>query len=583
MSIIDEINNTPISGGIVVTASAGTGKTYSIVSKIQHCIDNGVNPLNILVFSFTVDAANELKSRIKNGELMTVGTIHSVMYQIIRENSRKRYFVLDNGAQTKFVFNIFKENKIDYDRYSSYMSKVGFAKNFFTNYYELLDEQPEVLMEFFKDQKLFGFAVQYELEKERCHKIDLDDMQLKAYQILRDNQDVLAHRQERWKYIFVDEAQDLCNPQADIIKLLAAKYQNLFIVGDEKQAIYGSFRASSPEFMQNFKHYFPQANEFFLPTTYRCAQSITDAGNRIAGYIDKSCIDTANKSTGKVEKLQPFYSQAQEAETICDMAIKYLRTTNKSIRILYRTNAQSLMYQLFLIRNNVPFAINQNVSLFNTKEGRLAIACCQFVYEYDSMTSVAKAGVLNNIRPALTERRAIYGAVGIMKKDDCDIMNKRLGYQYDNLTAELEALRFELSRLQSPRDIVAFVAKMDCIVDFSDAAYDNLIGIAEFLRDCKTMQDVDDMIAEISRPRNVPKDERVIHLSTIHGSKGLEADVVFLTGVVDNVLPHKFGVELEELNLWYVGVTRAREELYISGFRNFGKNEYTSFKYMEMI
>jgi DNA helicase-2/ATP-dependent DNA helicase PcrA len=136
MTIQQQINDSKFP--IVVTASAGTGKTYSIVNKIQDCIEKGINPLNMLVFTFTVDAANELKNRIKNGQLMTVGTIHSVMYQIIRENSPKRYFVLDGGMQTKFVFNIFKENKIEYDKYSTYMGKVGFAKNMFSNYYELM-------------------------------------------------------------------------------------------------------------------------------------------------------------------------------------------------------------------------------------------------------------------------------------------------------------------------------------------------------------------------------------------------------------------------------------------------------------
>jgi DNA helicase II / ATP-dependent DNA helicase PcrA len=583
MTIQEKINAAKMSGGIVVTASAGTGKTYSIVNKIQDCLDKGINPLNILVFTFTVDAANALKNRIQNGQLMTVGTIHSVMFQIIRENSPKRYFVLDNGAQTKFVFNIFKENRIEYDRYNNYMSKIGFAKNYFTNYYDLLENDPEVLIEFFKDQKLFSFAMQYEAEKERQHKIDFDDMTLKAYAILRNNPEVLAHRQERWKYIFVDEAQDLCPPQIDIIKLLAAKYQNLFIVGDEKQAIYASFRASTPEFLQNFKHYYPQATQFFLPTTYRCAKAITLAGNKIAQFIDKTTIDTANKEPGIINKIVPYETQAEEAECICDMAIDVYQNTDQSIRILYRTNAQSLMFQLMLIRQNVPFSINQNVSIFNTKEGRLAIACCQLAMEYESMSTIAKTNVLNNIRPALNERKQVYNAVGKMRDTGKDLMKDELGEQFEDLMYDVQALQMAVQMCKNPTDIVAYVSKMPCIADFSDSAPDNLIGISEFLRGCKTMKEVDAMIAEVSRPRDVPKDERVIHLSTIHGSKGLEADVVFLTGVSDNVLPHKFGIPEEELNLFYVGVTRARNILHVSGFRHFGTNEYTSHRYMEII
>jgi len=242
MSIIDEINNTPISGGIAVTAGAGTGKTYTLVNKIQHCIDSGINPVNMLVFSFTVDAANELKNRIKNGHLITVGTIHSVMYQIIRENSKKRYFVLDNGYQKKFVFDIFKELKIDYMNYNKFLSRVDLAKNMFPEYYDMLENRDQNLLSFFENNhKLIGFAREFEAKKERQHKITFSDMQLKAYDILRKNPAILDSRQERWKYIFLDEAQDASNVDIAVIMLLAEKYKQLFVVGDIKQKIF-SFR-----------------------------------------------------------------------------------------------------------------------------------------------------------------------------------------------------------------------------------------------------------------------------------------------------------------------------------------------------
>lgn len=581
MTIQDKINEAEFP--VVVTASAGTGKTYSIVNKIQHCIDTGINPLNILVFTFTVDAANELKSRIKNGQMMTVGTIHSVMLQIIRENSRKRYYVLEGGQQMKLIFDIFKEDRIDFDRFNPYMTKIGFAKNMFPDYYDLIENSPETLIEFFKDPKLFAFAIRYENEKERQHKIDFDDMTLKAYAILRDNPDVLEHRQERWKYIFVDEAQDLCPPQIEVIKLLGHKYQNLFVVGDEKQAIYGSFRASTPSYLRDFKSLYPQANEFFLPTTYRCAEKITLAGNKIASLIDKTVIDTANKSAGTIFMYPVFVSQADEAERICHDAINHFKHTQDSIRILYRTNSQSLMYQLNLIRQNIPFSINQNVSIFNTKEGRLAIAYCNFAFEWDKLSTTDRVTTLNNMRSSLLEKKLLYGAISKMKETGNDIMSGELPEGYDDLYDELVSIKKRLSEFKTISEVVNYVSGMDCIIDFSDSAYDNLIGISEFLRDCKSMDEANQMIAEVSRPRNVDKSERVIALSTVHGSKGLEADIVFLTGVADNIFPHRFGLPEEEMNLFYVGVTRARYVLYVSSFQFYGKNEFTSRKYMEII
>lgn len=224
---------------IVVTASAGTGKTHTLVNKVNKIVESGVSPINILVFSFTVDASEELRSRITNGQLMTIGTIHSVMFQIVREHSPKRYYVLDNGDQMKFAFRIFKELKIDYDKYNKYMGTIELAKNIFPDYYELLENNSGVIDKYFNDSRLLSFANEFERERERCHKICFSDMPLKAYQILKNNPSVLEHRQERWKYIFLDEAQDASRVDVAIILLLANKYRNLFIVGDIKQKIYG--------------------------------------------------------------------------------------------------------------------------------------------------------------------------------------------------------------------------------------------------------------------------------------------------------------------------------------------------------
>lgn len=239
MSIIDKINSASITGGISVSASAGTGKTHCLVEKIKHCVANGVNPINILAFTFTVDSAQEFRKRIPNSELITVGTIHSVMYQIIRENSPKRYFVLDNGYQKKFVFDIFKELKIDYINYNKFLSRIELAKNIFPEYYDMLEDRDQNLLSFFENNhKLIGFAQEFEKKKEKQHKIVFSDMQLKAYDILRKNPAILDSRQERWKYIFLDEAQDASNVDIAVIMLLAEKYKQLFVVGDVKQKIY---------------------------------------------------------------------------------------------------------------------------------------------------------------------------------------------------------------------------------------------------------------------------------------------------------------------------------------------------------
>ena len=590
MSIMDEINKAPISGGIAVTASAGTGKTYSLTKKIEDCVAKGINPINMLVFTFTTDAANELKKRIGNaGSLMTVGTIHSVMLQIIREHGKKRYYVLDAGGQLRFAFDILKDLKMDFDRANRYLGAIGFAKNKFTDYYDLLENSPEFLEEFFGDKNLFSFALEYERKKEHCHKIDFDDMTLKAFEILNNNPSILDNRQERWKYIFVDEAQDLCPPQTDVIKLLARKYKNLFIVGDEKQAIYGSFRASSPEFLKNFKKEYPDATIFNLPTTYRCCDAVCKAGNKIAQYIDKTIIDTANTELGSLITLSPFVNQRDEAGDICDKAIAEFNA-GRSVKILYRTNAQSLVYQQIMLQENIPFSINQNTSIFQTKEAKLALACCSLAFEYDSLIQTSKISCLMNLKPLLNNKWGLYAITRKMKEADmCPFKNENK-FMDDAKTAdtlmEIKYLRERFTELKTIQDVFHYVAKVveeSDENDFSDSAYDNLIGIEEFAAPCKNMQELNQFIEAISRPRLLADGERAISLSTIHGSKGLEADVVFLTGVVDGLLPHKNGEDEEELNLFYVGVTRAKSELYVSGFMQFGRNTYEKFSYTGII
>lgn len=581
MNIQDKINEALFP--IVVRASAGTGKTYSLVEKVNHLVKTGVNPVNILVFTFTLDAANELKSRIQDGAQMTVGTIHSVMLQIIREHHPKRYNVLDNGKQLKFIFDIFKEQRIEFDNYHNYTSKISMAKNIFTDYQELLDKNPDVILEFFNDERLYDFAVEYERKKEQYHKIDFDDMALKAFDLLDKNHNILDNRQERWKYIFVDEAQDLCQPQIDIIKLLAEKYKNLFIVGDEKQAIYGSFRASTPEFIKNFKQYYPNCNEFVLPTTYRCAQNICDAGNMVARLIDGSCINTVNNNAGLVEIVDLFDTQSQEAFEISRRAIELFKSTNKSIKILYRTNAQSLGFQMSMVRNNIPFSINQTNSVFSSKEYKIATGMCQYFYEYENRSVASQTDILKIIRPILENRSYMYQLIKKMNDYSLPIDKIRDPNLYP-IIDELKAIKsFMNNKIHKPADIFEFTAQMVGSRYFSDSAYDNLIGISEFIKDCKTLSDVFALVEEINKPRTVSKTERVISLSTIHGSKGLEADIVFLTGVADNIFPHKMGISAEEMNLFYVGVTRAREELYVSGFYLFGEREFTSHSYLYLI
>lgn len=583
MSIIDEINNTQMAGGIAVLASAGTGKTWHLVEKVKHCVKQGINPLNMLIFSFTVDSANEFRNRIPNNEVMTIGTIHAVMLKIIKEHSKKAYYVFNNGQQMKFIFDILKDLRIDFDKANKYLGMVGLAKNTFLDYYDMLENNSGMLSEFFGDNKIMAFAREYEAKKEHCHKIDFDDFTLKAYWILKDNPDVLDNRQERWKYIFVDEAQDLNIPQIAIIKLLANKYKNLLIVGDCKQAIY-NFRGSTPSFLCNFKEIYPDASIFTLGTTYRNAKSICEVGNKIASKIDNSNIDTANQSVGRVTIIPPFESQLEEAIEVCDLAIKAFRQ-DKTVRIIYRTNAQSLTFQKIMLQENVPYSVNQATSIFFTKEAKTAIACCSFAFEYENLILGMKIECLKELKPLITNKFELYTLTKKMKELGTDCFSNPYPFENDNKTErimdELSEIKQSLSNYKSISDIFNYVAIM-CKDDdsFSDSAEDNLIGISEFASNCNTVAELKILIEQISKPRLLESGEKAIKLSTIHGSKGLEDSVVFASFLL---LPHPKGLYDEELNLAYVSITRARQELYISTSLTFGNKDIEISPFFDII
>ena len=227
------------SKAILVKASAGTGKTYCLVERIKALVDMGVDPKLILAFSFTVDAAQNIRQRVTDGDLMTIGTIHSVSYRIIREYGEKSYYVLDSFALSSFVFDIFKKSKIEYSKYNQYMARIDLAKNIYVNYYSLVKNNGIELRKFFgNDLKLMSFAKEFESRKESQHKITFSDMQLKAYCLLTEKPNILSLVHERWKYIFLDEAQDASNVDIALVNILANKYKQLFVVGDIKQKIF---------------------------------------------------------------------------------------------------------------------------------------------------------------------------------------------------------------------------------------------------------------------------------------------------------------------------------------------------------
>lgn len=566
---------------IVIKSSAGSGKTHSLIEKIKHMVEvNNINPANIMCCTFTQDAAMELKQRLPYScSNVTAGTMHSILFDVVKKHHGKSWYVADNVVQQQIAFSICKEHKMNFDKIYKWLNDICYLKATNVDYYKKLVDGDLPL-----DNKANAFANEYWNECKKRHKLDFGDMLLYAYEVFIDKPKVLEMYQEQWKYILADECQDLSNIQAKIIELLSEKYCNLLVVGDLKQSIY-SFNGSQMQFFERIQDKFHDANMFELPKTYRCARKITCAGNKIARMIDGSKIETVVDADGEIIIPEIFQTNIQEVDYISALAIKLYKTTNKSIRIIFRTNAQSLGFQIKMIDADIPFSSNFQNNIFNRKEIKIGLALYSFVSEFSEMTIYDKIEVLKLLKYLVDEDSAVgwHNFMWEIKKiKKCPMQNP---YLYDKYLDKITVLKIlETNNLgNSLSELLGIIVDKKLLDEVSDNARDNLLGVADFVSNCKNMSEVKELIEKISRPKTAVKTERVISLSTIHGSKGLESDVVFVTGIADGLFPLKSGEPEEELRLFYVAVTRAKETLYLTGSNSFGKRLFDSHSYIDFL
>lgn len=551
--------------------------TYALVEKIKTMIDENISPTNIMACTFTKDAAEEIKKRVSN-DLVDAGTIHSLMWRIIRNHSDFKWFIVKDSEINQMAFAVCKESKLPYNRVSKYLREIGFFKNRFIDYYALLDLNNIP----FSEPDVYMFAAEYAKIMKHRHKLDFDDMILYAYDILKNNPEILSFYQELWKYILVDEAQDLSPAQSQVIDMLADKNKNLLLIGDRKQAIMNSFRGSDTTYFNNAEGLYKNMRVFTLPKTYRCSVSVTDKANIVSKLIDGSTIEPVSNNAGKVVVMPVFKTFKDEADAVSEKAIEIFRNTDESIRILFRTNAQSLHFQIKLLRENIPFSSRSEHTIFNRTDVKVGMDAFWLANHFPELSSAEQYEAIRNMRYLVDgDTRDWHKFAYKFKKSKLDPLKNRLEYhdweRYVNALADVK----KQYKGKSPSEVLTEVSEMPFVNRIGDA--DNLIGVADFFSDCETYQDMKDLIEEISKPRFIEAGERAIMLTTIHGSKGLEADNVFVVGVADGLLPLSGGDEDEEFRLFYVAITRARDNLFVSGSVNYGKKALDGFSYMDII
>ena len=589
-------------GPCLVLAGAGSGKTKVLTQRIINLIDSGVSPYNILAITFTNKAAKEMRNRVENElgsitDSIFIGTFHSFGLRILRENYidigyTSNITILDTDDAKAIVKRILKENGYDPAKYEirTIINKISSAKNDGIS----PDEYTKL---FLNDLDIVIGLVYKEYTKllKDNNSVDFDDLLLKPVELLKKNKIILEKYQERFKYILVDEYQDTNSIQYELCKLLASKYKNIFVVGDANQSIY-SFRNADYRNILNFEKDYKNTKVILLEENYRSTNNILKAANSVI----------KNNSEGKKLNL---WSSKRDGELIdyirCEDEIKEANfVINKikdlvsngykysDIAVLYRTNAQSRVVEDAFVRNNIPHNIIGSYYFYNRKEIKDLIAYLKLIYNpcdsvsLERIINVPKRGIgaksIENLRKKATENNiSMFDAIDSGKELEFKKMILKL--QEFSLNGNLSDLIEEIlstTGLRMEYEINKSLeneAKVENLNEFKTVA---LMFEESGIYDLQTFLE---NIALVSDRGQYSNDGDEVSIMTLHSAKGLEFNVVFLLGMEEGLFPHNRSFNSlsdleEERRLCYVGITRAKEKLYLLSARQrtiFGKTSGT--------
>lgn len=589
-------------GPCLVLAGAGSGKTKVLTQRIINLIDSGVSPYNILAITFTNKAAKEMRNRVENElgsitDSIFIGTFHSFGLRILRENSidigyTSNITILDTDDAKAIVKRILKENGYDPAKYEirTIINKISSAKNDGIS----PDEYTKL---FLNDLDIVIGLVYKEYTKllKDNNSVDFDDLLLKPVELLKKNKIILEKYQERFKYILVDEYQDTNSIQYELCKLLASKYKNIFVVGDANQSIY-SFRNADYRNILNFEKDYKNTKVILLEENYRSTNNILKAANSVIknNSEGKKLNLWSSKRDGELIDYIRCEDEIKEANFVINKIKDLISNGYKysDIAVLYRTNAQSRVVEDAFVRNNIPHNIIGSYYFYNRKEIKDLIAYLKLIYNpcdsvsLERIINVPKRGIgaksIENLRKKATENNiSMFDAIDSGKELEFKKMILKL--QEFSLNANLSDLIEEIlstTGLRMEYEINKSLeneAKVENLNEFKTVA---LMFEESGIYDLQTFLE---NIALVSDRGQYSNDGDEVSIMTLHSAKGLEFNVVFLLGMEEGLFPHNRSFNSlsdleEERRLCYVGITRAKEKLYLLSARQrtiFGKTSGT--------
>ncbi len=589
-------------GPVLILAGAGSGKTTVLVNRLSYIMSEmKVSPYRILAITFTNKAALEMKTRIKAqigdvAENMWIGTFHSMCVRILRADIErlgyeKDFVIYDTTDSKSLIKECMKELDISEKTYPvrSVMSTISRAKD------DVMS--PEVFEKVYKnDYRMHIISQVYSLYQRKIKKnnaLDFDDLIVKTIQLLTENEEIREKYQEKFKYIMVDEYQDTNNAQYMLISLLAGKYRNLCVVGDDDQSIY-KFRGANIHNILDFEMEFPDAVTIKLEQNYRSTSNILNAANAVIANNKERKGKNLWTENGEGEKITIFNASNEhdEGDYICRCVEEHVKNGGQysDCAVLYRINAQSRVIEEMLVRKHIPYRVLAGLRFYDRKEIKDIIAYLRVVYNFGDDVSLKR--IVNEPKRGIGQTtvdkaQAIADSKGISLYkvlDDAESYPelKRAAANIKEFTKvmnELSALKDSLSltdlvirtlndtgysvmvKASDDKDSKSRAENLEeliSVVKEYEASPEEQPSLSNFLERVALVSDVD----------NYDDTQNSVILMTVHSAKGLEFPIVFLPGMENGLFPGSVTIgdaeEMEEeRRLCYVAITRAKEKLHI--------------------
>lgn len=579
-------------GPLMVLAGPGSGKTFVITHRIKYLIEGpGINPAHILVVTFSRAAAKEMKDRFEklcSKSLVTFGTFHSVFFNLLKTaygfGSEQ---IASDELRYTLIKELIKRNAIENEDINTLagnlLNEIALVKQdniSIKNYYS-----NSISSDTFK--KIY---IDYESELEARGKLDFEDMLSLTYELLSERSDILKAVQNRYRYILVDEFQDINFLQYNIIKLIAGEKQNITVVGDDDQSIY-RFRGARPEIMLGFERDFRNVKKVFLDINFRSSTQIVNASTKLISFNSKRFPKSFTAKNGEgapvsvVEFKNPFFEVNSIIKDIKDY-IKSGQDIN-SIAVLYRTNLSPRLLIERLMRNNIPFTIRDAIpNLFDHWVAKDIISYIKLAMKTGDKSDLLRISNKPNryiSRDSLSSSRANIETL-FDYYDDKSYMIKRIVELREHLRT-IKNLK-PATALRYIRNVVGYDEYIEEYCDMNGVESDDCYSILGDLENSAAeyndfndwfvhMDEYKDELIEARKKSN--ENDKGVRLMTFHSSKGLEFDIVYIIDVNEGSVPYKKAKGVDEIEeerrMFYVAMTRARKKLFICYCaENFGKS-----------